>query len=98
MKSECILLAAVALSLTGCQPEPTALIASDGPLDLSKPHIIVEPNVTRAIGGVSEVDRKRYFSVSDHGTNFDKRVPDDIYDYLVHYLGITFGRQLGPVK
>jgi hypothetical protein len=65
--------------------------------DNAQSQIIVQPNVTRAIGGVSEVDRKRYFSVSDHGTNFDKRVPDDIYDYLVHDLGITFGRQLGPV-
>ena len=60
--------------------------------------IWIQPHVTRSIGGVSEVDRSRYFSVSDSGTNFDKRMPDEIYDYLVNDLGITFGRQLGPVQ
>lgn len=43
------------------------------------------------------MDRKRYFAVADHGTNFDQRVPDEIYDYMVNDLGIAFGRQLGPV-
>ncbi|MGC6455284.1 MAG: beta-agarase [Coraliomargaritaceae bacterium] len=66
--------------------------------DTETAEIHIFPELTRAIGGVSELDRKRYFSVSDHGTGFDKRMPDEIYDYLVNDLGITFGRQLGPVK
>lgn len=59
--------------------------------------IVVRPEVTRAVGGVSEVDRKRYFAVADHGGGFDQRMPPEIYDYLVNDLGVSFGRQLGPV-
>jgi hypothetical protein len=64
----------------------------------SKPYIVVEAETTRAIGGVSEVDRKRYFCVSDQGSGFDKRMKPEVYDYLVHELDIHFGRSLGPVK
>ncbi len=60
--------------------------------------ISVEPETTRQIGGVSKLDRKTYFSVSDHGADFDRRVTKNIYDYLVDDLGITFGRAFGPVK
>lgn len=68
-------------------------------VDWNKPYIVVEPQTTRAIQGVSAVDRKRYFCVSDPGVGFEKRVKDDaMYDYLVNDLGISFGRGLGPVK
>ena len=61
--------------------------------------ISVYPSVSRAIQGVSKVERARYFSVADSGVGFDRRVKDDaMYDYLVHELGITFGRSLGLVK
>ncbi|VGO17457.1 Beta-porphyranase A [Pontiella desulfatans] len=79
--------------LTGCVPEQ-----EQRAIDWSKPHIVVEAETTRAIGGVSEVDRKRYFCVSDNGTGFDKRMTPEVYDYLVNELGISFGRSLGPVQ
>lgn len=61
--------------------------------------IIVDPVTTRSIQGISEVERKRYFSVCDHGTGFENRVKDDaMYDYLVNELQISFGRNLGPIK
>ncbi|MEN8862245.1 MAG: beta-agarase [Lentimonas sp.] len=72
--------------------------SSNGAGDNDAARIRVHAGITRAIGGVAEVDRARYFSVSDHGTGFDQRVPEEIYEYLVHDLGISFGRQLGPVK
>ncbi|QBG46873.1 beta-agarase [Verrucomicrobia bacterium S94] len=67
-------------------------------IDWNKPYIVVEPRTARAIEGVTRVDRKRYFSIADGGVNFDRRVPEDKYDYLVHELGINFGRSLGLVK
>ncbi|MCM2369168.1 beta-agarase [Aporhodopirellula aestuarii] len=61
--------------------------------------IVVEPQTTRAIQGISEVERKRYFNLCDPGTGFEQRVKDDaMYDYLVKELGVSFGRRLGVVK
>ncbi|MEO0796237.1 MAG: beta-agarase [Verrucomicrobiota bacterium] len=69
------------------------------PIDWNKPYIVVEPNVTRAVQGVSEVDRKRYFAICDSGGYFPNQVKDQaMYDYLVNDLEISFGRALGPVK
>ncbi|MDF7824817.1 hypothetical protein P4B35_12400 [Pontiellaceae bacterium B12227] len=68
------------------------------PIDWNKPYMVVEPETIREIQGVSKVERTRYFSVADGGGNFDKRMPEDKYDYLVHELGIHFGRSLGLVK
>ena len=45
--------------------------------------IQVDPECTRSIQGVSELDRKVYFSMSDAGTGFDYRCDDEIYDYLI---------------
>ncbi|MDZ8120329.1 hypothetical protein [Pontiella agarivorans] len=90
-------LAAASVLAAGC-------VSNDGKPDAARtvnwdePHIVVDAHTTREIGGVSEVDRKAYFAVSDNGTGFDKRMPEDIYDYLVHDLGISFGRSLGPVQ
>lgn len=73
--------------------------AAEMQVDLSQPYILVEPGTTRSIQGVSEVDRKRYFVVSDQGVGFENRIKDDdMYTYLVHDLGISFGRGLGPIK
>ncbi|EMI47076.1 beta-agarase [Rhodopirellula sp. SWK7] len=61
--------------------------------------IVVEPETTRAIQGITDVERKRYFNVCDPGTGFENQVKDDaMYDYLVKELGISFGRRLGVVK
>lgn len=60
--------------------------------------IEVKPSITREIGGISELDRKVYFAVSDNGANLDGRVQDEaMYDFLVDDLNIRFGRALGPV-
>ncbi|RME93837.1 MAG: beta-agarase, partial [Verrucomicrobia bacterium] len=69
------------------------------PVDWTQPYLVVEPETTRAIQGIAEVDRKRYFAISDSGRGFDRRVRDEaMYDYLVHELGIAFGRDLGIVR
>lgn len=61
--------------------------------------IVVEPETTRAIQGITDVERERYFNVCDPGTGFENQVKDDaMYDYLVKELGISFGRRLGVVK
>lgn len=95
-----LLIALLACGMSGCDEQAQHTHAGSGKIDWSKPHIVVEPEVTRAIGGVSEMERKRYFAVCDHGTGFDNRMAagEGVYDYLVNDLGIYFGRQLGPVK
>ncbi|MGC6456269.1 MAG: beta-agarase [Coraliomargaritaceae bacterium] len=61
--------------------------------------LTVYPEITRSVKGFTELERKRYFSIADDGRGFDQRILDnDTYDYLVNDLGISFGRQLGPVK
>ncbi|WOO39306.1 beta-agarase [Rubellicoccus peritrichatus] len=61
--------------------------------------ITVDPHITREIQGISDLERKRYFAISDSGTNFDNKVKDpELYDYLVNELNISFGRSLGPVQ
>lgn len=80
---------------TGCVHEGNV----EPVFEAGQSQIVVEPGTTRFIQGVSEVDRKRYFVVSDPGVGFENRVKDDaMYDYLVNDLGISFGRGLGPVK
>ena len=62
-------------------------------------YIECDPQCTRSVGGISELDRKMYFSICDPGTDFDKRCRDDeMYEYLVGELGVNFGRRLGVVS
>ena len=91
MNSKQLLVAVVPALLSGC-------MMPSKPVDTTKPYLVVDAKTTRAIGGVSKVDRKRYFAVSDNGTGFDERMTPEIYDYLVNDLGIAFGRSLGPVQ
>ncbi len=61
--------------------------------------ITVDPECTRSIQGISELDRKVYFSLCDAGTGFEKRCKnEEVYDYLINDLGVTFGRRLGVVE
>lgn len=69
-----------------------------GRADSGESVISVEPETTRCIQGISEFNRKVYFSICDAGSGFDQRVPQSVYDELVHDMGISFGRNLGPVK
>lgn len=60
--------------------------------------ITVDPHATRSIAGESELDRKRYFAVCDPGGGIEKRArTPERYHELVDDLGISFGRQLGPI-
>ena len=101
---------AVCVLLAGCAPEmekkgfPVLDEAEKPPvvrreIDWAKPYIVVEPQTTRAIQGVSEMDRKRYFNICDQGAGFDRRMAggEGVYEEL-RDLGIFFGRNLGPVK
>ena len=99
----CLLLA-TALVTAGCGQKIETQTEAEAPreveVDWTKPHIVVDAETTRAVQGISEVERRRYFCVRDQGTEFDKRMSsgEGVYDYLVDYLGISFGRNLGPVK
>ncbi|MEM6884990.1 MAG: beta-agarase [Verrucomicrobiota bacterium] len=85
--------------IAGCSSGSDSATASARIIDWSQPHLVVDPGTTRAIGGISELDRKVYFSVCDPGAGFENRIKDDaMYDYLVNELDISFGRLLGPVK
>ncbi len=62
-------------------------------------NIEIDPECTRSIGGISELDRKTYFAICDQGSDFDWRCKDnEMYEYLVDELGVNFGRRLGVVK
>ncbi|GAB6166523.1 hypothetical protein JCM19992_25230 [Thermostilla marina] len=66
--------------------------------DFPKVVVHLEPMTTRTIGGISELDRKVYFSLSDSGRDFDRRCRDpERYNHLVNELRISFGRDLGVV-
>ena len=51
-------------------------------------NITVDPEITRSIQGISELDRTVYFSMCDSGSRFDKRCKDEeMYDYLINETG-----------
>ncbi len=61
--------------------------------------IQVDPYTTRQIEGISELNRKKYFNLSDHGVKFESRIKDDeIWKRIVKDLNVTFGRSLGPIR
>lgn len=61
--------------------------------------IKVLATVRRGIDGVSRLDRNTYFSLSDAGRGFDKRVREPRrMEYLLEDLDVTFGRSLGPIR
>ena len=54
--------------------------------------VLIQPDVTRFIGGYSHLDRKKYFNLCDHGSDFDIRVSNKIYSELITYFGAYFVR------
>lgn len=61
--------------------------------------VTVAPDVTRVLGGQSELDRTVYFSLCDPGTGFDRRIGSgERMKFLLRDLDVGFGRRLGPVK
>ncbi len=57
--------------------------------------VLIQPDVTRFIGGYSQLDRKKYFNLCDHGSDFDLRASSKIYSELITDFGAYFGRRLG---
>lgn len=67
--------------------------------DSSTDILTIDPTSRRAIGGVVELDRQTFFSLSDQGKEFDQRMDSpERMEFLLGELNITFGRQLGPVN
>jgi len=60
--------------------------------------ISVEPTVTKSIKGISELDRKKYFNISNPGTDFESKIGNtEQVNYYLDDLDMTFGRSLGGV-
>lgn len=59
--------------------------------------ITVFPSTSRVIGDEGTLDRTRYFSICDHGTDFRRRCKDDNRYAYLKKQDITFGRKLGVV-
>ena len=82
-------------------PTPIFLFpfAIAGIFEATAVEIRIDPHTILSIEGHSKLDRKRYFSISDHGQAFDRRV-ERIEDYqkLMRDFNPSFGRLLGPVK
>ncbi|MEM9081439.1 MAG: hypothetical protein AAGC74_12185 [Verrucomicrobiota bacterium] len=60
--------------------------------------ITIQPEFTRAIEGISKLDRKKYFNLADSGQRFLQRLNNpDLFNQLTQELDIHLGRNLGPV-
>ena len=59
--------------------------------------VTVEPNTTRSIHGISDLDRLKYINLSSSGSWYESKVGTR-YDYYVNDLEMTFGRNLSIVK
>ena len=84
--------------MTLSAPVVMAMVLVSGAAAAQGVRISVDPYTTRAIRGISELDRTKYFGLCDHGRDFDRRCKDEgRYEWLVHENGITFGRKLGLI-
>ncbi len=93
MKKLSYMIVPASVLMTGCFAG-----SKEAKVDWNKSQIVIDAETTREVGGVSEMDRKRYFALGDDGVGFEKRMPEEIYDYLINDLGAAFGRGLGPVQ
>lgn len=58
--------------------------------------LILDVTTRRSIGGISELNRLKYFNLCDDGLNFYDHVPSrDAGDALLDELNISFGRMIG---
>lgn len=61
--------------------------------------IMLDATTVRSIGGISELNRAKYFNVCDDGHNFYDHVPSkEAGDYLIDSLNIEFGRMIGAAR
>jgi hypothetical protein len=102
MKRRVINIVPLLVLVTGCVPYQGGAVGGtvekpEGP-EPPKPHIVVEAETTRAIQGVSVVERRRYFNLCDAGSGFDTRVRPEIYHELIGELDASFGRRLGGIS
>ncbi len=63
--------------------------------------VTVEPQVTRSIDGVSDLNRLKYFNLASTGSWYESKISKcnlpNRYDYYTYDLEMTFGRSLGGV-
>ncbi len=87
-----------ALSLSSCkQKEPSATVINEAKDDSIQ--ITINPTTTRAINGVSDVNRNAYFALCDEGVNLEGMVKTpERFEHLTKDLGVKMGRMLGPVR
>lgn len=65
---------------------------------LAQTMLQVAPQTTKAIAGISELNRSKYLNLSDEGTHFQQQVANKGgASYFLDSLGISFGRSLGLV-
>ncbi|MFC2098569.1 hypothetical protein ACFLSP_02370 [Bacteroidota bacterium] len=80
------------LMLFSCGTGPQSTKQSGVKLDL-------DLTTSRSIGGVTELNRQKYFNVCDDGQNFYNHVPSkEVGDYLIDTLKIEFGRMIGAAR
>ncbi len=61
--------------------------------------LILDATTSRSIGGVSELNRQKYFNICDDGLNFYDHVPSkEAGDYLIDSLHVSFGRMIGLAR
>ncbi|QBG46567.1 hypothetical protein EGM51_03830 [Verrucomicrobia bacterium S94] len=70
--------------------------AEESPQESEPVYILIDPEVSVAIGGHLELDRQQFFNLSDAGRKFEARINNDVQEaYYVEELGMNFGRELG---
>lgn len=75
------------------------LLSNSAAWPSSEVTVVVKPEVTRAIEGISELDRRQTMNLCDQGSQYDRRMAGipGAFEALDE-LDIQFGRQLGLVK
>ncbi|MDZ8117432.1 malectin domain-containing carbohydrate-binding protein [Pontiella agarivorans] len=70
--------------------------AAEPPLETEPVHLLIDPEVSVAIGGHLELDRRKFINLSDAGRKFETRTNNDAQEtYYIEELGMNFGRELG---
>ena len=61
--------------------------------------LFLDATTKRSIGGISELNRLKYFNICDDGLHFYDHVPSkEAGDYLIDSLHVNFGRMIGLAR
>ena len=83
--------------LNSCEKEPLGKATQPEMNDSIE--IVIQPSVTRAIEGISELERERYFAVAESGIGAQRALQtEERFQYLFQELDAKLGRILGPVS